>query len=290
MTEQIFALIEQVNARMPSSVTPSTRIEIHPADWLTLVDEIERLRREVAQREASFDLRWKASMRAIKRWQEAHPGNDLVWPDHADLCVWLMEQLDARSAAVNSCVEPEPCVSHIALEKAEAALRAAHEPAVLPGEMSKDIERRLMATVMEADDAFQKSGATGTKNWLREFFMPRLSKQGLGVGDVRYLHRLPQPSDDALDAARWREASAAMCHSFDGQDRTYYLRGSGRETFEQIIDKRLAVTKEAPPGYWRCHCGEAHSNKLARCPGKPAGTSAGPPGQQNGPGCDAGVK
>ncbi len=42
----------------------------------------------------TFDLRWKADMRAIKRWQAAHPGNDLVWPDHADLVVWLMEQLE----------------------------------------------------------------------------------------------------------------------------------------------------------------------------------------------------
>lgn len=42
--------------------------------------------------QANFDLRWKADMRAIKMWQEAHPGNDLVWPDHADLCVWLLEE------------------------------------------------------------------------------------------------------------------------------------------------------------------------------------------------------
>jgi hypothetical protein len=43
-----------------------------------------------------FDLRWQADMRAIKLWQAAHPGNDLVWPDHADLVVWLLEQRDAR--------------------------------------------------------------------------------------------------------------------------------------------------------------------------------------------------
>jgi hypothetical protein len=30
-----------------------------------------------------FDLEWKADQRAIKRWQAAHPGNDLVWPDRA---------------------------------------------------------------------------------------------------------------------------------------------------------------------------------------------------------------
>lgn len=46
----------------------------------------------------SFDLRWNASQRAIKCWQAAHPGNDLVWPDHADLCVWLMEQHALRES------------------------------------------------------------------------------------------------------------------------------------------------------------------------------------------------
>lgn len=45
--------------------------------------------------EASFDLRWNADRRAIKRWQAA-TGKTLIWPDHADLCVWLLEQLDQR--------------------------------------------------------------------------------------------------------------------------------------------------------------------------------------------------
>lgn len=47
----------------------------------------------------SFDLRWDADMRAIKRWQAAHPGNDLVWPDHADLVVWLLEKLEEMKNA-----------------------------------------------------------------------------------------------------------------------------------------------------------------------------------------------
>ena len=46
---------------------------------------------------ATFNLRWKADMRAIKRWQAAHPGSELAWPDHADLVVWLMEQLSAKA-------------------------------------------------------------------------------------------------------------------------------------------------------------------------------------------------
>lgn len=53
---------------------------------------------ELAELRRSFDLRYAADMRAIKMWQErsnAEPGDDMVWPDHADLCVWLLEQLDA---------------------------------------------------------------------------------------------------------------------------------------------------------------------------------------------------
>lgn len=53
---------------------------------------------ELAELRASFRLRWKADMRAIKRWQKAHPGKENIWPDHADLVVWLLGQLEARDA------------------------------------------------------------------------------------------------------------------------------------------------------------------------------------------------
>ena len=47
---------------------------------------------EVAEHRASFDLRWKADMRAIEKWHDAG-GDALTWPDHADLCTWLMTRL-----------------------------------------------------------------------------------------------------------------------------------------------------------------------------------------------------
>lgn len=56
-------------------------------------------RDEAAELQSTFDLVWKAQMRAIKRWQEA-TGRELVWPDQADLCVWLLEQLDERDTLV----------------------------------------------------------------------------------------------------------------------------------------------------------------------------------------------
>lgn len=65
---------------------PAARRLLSGADIVTLMEEVDEL-------QATFDLRWKADMRAIKRWREAHPGRSNVWPDHADLVVWLLEQL-----------------------------------------------------------------------------------------------------------------------------------------------------------------------------------------------------
>lgn len=48
---------------------------------------------QIESLEATFDLRWKADIRAIKMWREANPGNDLVMPDHADLVCWLLDEL-----------------------------------------------------------------------------------------------------------------------------------------------------------------------------------------------------
>lgn len=59
--------------------------------------EIREKLEHAADLQRTFDLRWKADMRAIKRWREAHPGNELVMPDHADLVVWLLEQLRSDS-------------------------------------------------------------------------------------------------------------------------------------------------------------------------------------------------
>lgn len=78
-----FTLIERLRRRVTQ--TPSDTLIPAVLEWL---EEYER----------SFDLRWKADMRARKRWQDSHPGNDQVWPDRADLIVWLMEQLEASSS------------------------------------------------------------------------------------------------------------------------------------------------------------------------------------------------
>ncbi len=51
----------------------------------------QAIAQELEEYKQTFELRRQADMRAIKRWQEA-TGRVLVWPDHADLCVWLLEQ------------------------------------------------------------------------------------------------------------------------------------------------------------------------------------------------------
>jgi hypothetical protein len=43
-SKRIDIVIRAVNARMPNSVTPATRIEIHPSEWIELVSEVMDLR------------------------------------------------------------------------------------------------------------------------------------------------------------------------------------------------------------------------------------------------------
>jgi len=56
--------------------------------------QLEAAQKEIDDFQHSFNIRWDADMRAIKRWQQA-TGNELTWPDHADMVVWLLEQLEA---------------------------------------------------------------------------------------------------------------------------------------------------------------------------------------------------
>lgn len=59
-----------------------------------LISEIRHHRRNPTELQQTFNFRYDADMRAIKMWQAAHPGNDLTWPDRADLVLWLLEQIE----------------------------------------------------------------------------------------------------------------------------------------------------------------------------------------------------
>jgi hypothetical protein len=40
-----------------------------------------------------YDLRSAADQMAVAKWRAANPGKELVIPDHADLVIWLLDQL-----------------------------------------------------------------------------------------------------------------------------------------------------------------------------------------------------
>jgi hypothetical protein len=78
-------------AALPEKLrTALNRTRVLPIALRALVAEAAD---ELETFERSFELRWNADMRAIKRWQAA-TGRKLTWPDHADLCVWLLEELE----------------------------------------------------------------------------------------------------------------------------------------------------------------------------------------------------
>lgn len=44
---RLAVLLTRVSALVPCSVTPQTRIQIHPSDWMQIVDEVQRLGNEL---------------------------------------------------------------------------------------------------------------------------------------------------------------------------------------------------------------------------------------------------
>lgn len=78
--------------KLHSNVDDAMKAAMGESDIELSLAEKEKQNSEAFQR--TFDLRWKADMRAIKRWQAAHPGNDMVWPDRADMVVWLLDEME----------------------------------------------------------------------------------------------------------------------------------------------------------------------------------------------------
>ena len=60
---------------------------------------------ELAELQTSSDLRWNADQRARERWRAAHPDQPLTWPDHVDLCVWLMTRVTELEAAAKAVTD-----------------------------------------------------------------------------------------------------------------------------------------------------------------------------------------
>lgn len=97
------------------------------------------LRALLAERDelrASFDLRWKADMRAIRLRREQDQDDDnLTWPDHADLVVWLLAERDRLAAEVARMREALRHVAFHAVLLQDARLAAS---AALAGEGCED--------------------------------------------------------------------------------------------------------------------------------------------------------
>ena len=87
------------------------------ADLATARERIADTSERVEEMEALFDLRLKADQRAVKMWRAEKPDErELSWPDHADMCVWLLARLDSARAILEEArefiyVHPSPRAS-----------------------------------------------------------------------------------------------------------------------------------------------------------------------------------
>lgn len=103
---------EHVNLAPPMTVGEVRRVCTALAECTRIInsdefdpDELRRHASDAAELQQTFDLQWAADMRAVKMWREAHPGNELVLPDRANMVVWLLEEHDALKHDVERYVQ-----------------------------------------------------------------------------------------------------------------------------------------------------------------------------------------
>lgn len=128
----------------------------------TLLSAVEQAQKERDELQATFDLRWEADMRAIKRWQEANPGNDLTWPDRADMVVWLLEQAQGMRRAANSVLqaydantgcEPSASVLDRAIDTDLRSALSSLPPDPLPVEARDALIEKMAQTIFFSENA-----------------------------------------------------------------------------------------------------------------------------------------
>ena len=78
-----------------------------PAIWLrnnasAILDKLKQAE-QAEELQATFDLQWKADMRAVERWRKEKPSErELQMPDRADMCFWLIGQVAELERTVDA--------------------------------------------------------------------------------------------------------------------------------------------------------------------------------------------
>jgi hypothetical protein len=68
-------------------------VDVAPYEtMLQAAHRIEILGMRIREFEQTLDTLQSDVRDAVKMWRYANPGNDVKWPDHANLCGWLMDK------------------------------------------------------------------------------------------------------------------------------------------------------------------------------------------------------
>jgi hypothetical protein len=127
----------------------------------------KELKDQVDELELLFDIRWRADRIAIKRWQK-ETGEDMKWPDHADMVVWLLNKLSKIQQKVKR-LERQP-----KLKELESQLKATVEVYTNTVEASDKlfVENRQLKTDLEEVKFLHK-------NMMANANALRIEKEGL---------------------------------------------------------------------------------------------------------------
>lgn len=103
-----------------------------------------------------------------------------------------------------------------------------------------DLERKIFGATKEADDAYEESGATGTKCWIRDFFLPKLKEHGLVIMTAEQKHFLEHNAKAMAHAADTHKAEEERL-----RQEVKILREYGNKDCTAMADERLEQIRSA---------------------------------------------
>jgi hypothetical protein len=222
--ESVAAILEQTYSLFfAGSAHHVTRdLVLFPLEHLRIVATyIKTLEAEAVEHQQSFDLYARAQMRGIRMWQDAHPGNDLVWPSTDKLTEWLIGELDALTARFK------------AMDDAARERTAGHHSNG-PGTPLGPLYEKIRAAAIDMSDA-----TSATLTGLEAFVAMNL------LDKLVYLEDMMQRAGNAFDR---RDANLTMYLTMldDLRSQLVELRNKNTELLAELYAHRRHLQRVCP--------------------------------------------
>lgn len=127
-----------------------------------------------------------------------------------------------------------------------------------------DLETQIYKACHEADENFHDSGATGTKTWIRDFFLPALKKHDLVIMTLEFKRILEFNAKAMAHAADTHVEEANQLRQEIKVLREYGNKDCTTMADDELARRRSLIPPRAPRGQ-RCCNKAVRSKKQCVC-------------------------